>query len=555
MQEYASKKTESWLVWFLRGLAILGFLVLIARLVDLQIIKGSYYRTLAEGNRIKRIPIVAPRGRILARGGEVLVQEREVKRRVVFNSDSGFEKIEDTQNADESEIITEWLRYYPEAETFAHLTGYLGEVSQEEVGKVRGECPEKGPRRLGAWVGRGGLEENYECILSGIDGEELVEVDAQNRKVRTLGRKSGLPGKDLKTTIDYGLQKKIREVFPDKRGAVVVTNGFGEVLALYSSPSFDPNYFLARRNNEKISQYLASESKPLLNRAISGRFHPGSTFKPIVAIAGLEEGKIDENYTYEDTGKITINTPYGNFSYLNWFYAQYGGKEGKIGLVRAIARSTDTFFYSLGELLGAETLGKWASIFGLDRLTGIDLPGEIVGLVPTPSWKLQVKGEKWFLGNTYHFSIGQGDLAITPIALNLAISAIANGGSLCKPHIAQELVPRGAKCREIGLDAKSVSLVKEGMVSACSKGGTGYTFFDFEEKSGIKVGCKTGTAETEGGNPHAWFTAFAPVDKPEIVATILVENGGEGSRVAGPIARQIFDYWFKVSPKTISVDD
>jgi len=504
---------QSWLTWFLRGLLILGFLVLVGRLIELQIIKGKYFRTLADG--------------ILARGGEVLVGNREVLKKIVFNPEEGFQKLDDITDTPEEELISEPVRDYRLGASLAHVTGYLGEVNEAEVGKVNPKCPEKGPKRLGALIGRMGLEEFYECQLSGIDGEELVEVDSLGRPVRTLGRREPFPGQDIKTNIDFNLQMKVAKAMEGKKGAVVVTDPRGEVLALYSSPSFDP---------DKIEAFLTDKDLPFFDRAISGNFAPGSVYKPIVAIAALEEGKIDENFIYEDTGKIEIKTVYGDFVYSNWYFTQYGKTEGKIDLVRAIARSTDTFFYKLGELVGVNSLVEWSHKFNLGRKTRIDLPGETEGLVPSPEWKERVKGEPWFLGNTYHLAIGQADLVLTPLAVNTAISVIASGGKLCFPKVAQ-----APECISLGLDEENLALVKEGMVKACSQGGTGFVFFDFEPR----VACKTGTAETnEEGKTHAWFTVFGPADEPELVLTVLVEKGGEGSRVAAPIAREIFDYWF-----------
>ncbi len=566
MQTLSSTKTQSWLIWFLRGFLILGFVILIGRLIDLQVIRGRYYKVLAEENRIRRIPISAARGKIIARGGEILVDNKEVKKKISLDALSGIKKHVIEDSTDSEGVIKEPTRDYILGSDFAHVSGYLGEVNEEELGKVEAECNEKGPKKIMEFSGRSGLEEEYNCFLSGIDGEELVEVDALGNEVRVLGQKKPIQGNDLKTTIDYGLQKKVSELMRGIKGAVVVTDRSGEVLALYSAPSYDPNLFVDG-DQEKIAALFQDKNLPLFNRVIGGIFHPGSTFKPIVATAALEEDVIDKDFIFEDTGAITVKTLYGSFSYTNWYFNQYGGVEGKINLERALARSTDTFFYKIGEMVGVEKLDEWGDKFYLDKKTGIDLPGEVAGLVPSPEWKIKVKGERWFLGNTYHMSIGQGDIALTPLEVNQAIAAIANDGVYCQPHIvsgeeskkfpSKSEIPHGEKCEDLGIKRENIDLVKKGMIGVCSAGGTGFTFFDFKEKTQIDVACKTGTAELEGNlNPHAWFTAFAPADidasedksasESQIIATVLVENGGEGSKVAGPIAREIFNYWFKV---------
>ena len=491
-----SKRHDSWFSWFLRGLLILGFLILIGRLVELQLIQGSYYRKLSEGNRIDRIKIVASRGKILARGGEFL-----------------------------------------NGPDFSHITGYLQETNENEVGKIDPKCIEKGTYKLGQIVGRGGLQEEYNCILSGVDGEELVEVNSLGEKIRVIGTKVPSRGLDVKTNIDYNLQKVVAKEMEGKLGSVVATDKKGQVLALFSSPTYNP---------DDIKPSLTNTDLPLFNRAIGGLYHPGSIFKPLVAIAALEEKKIDKNYRYTDTGVVTVESIYGNYSYSNWYFTQYGGKEGEVDLTKALARSTDTFFYTIGGMLGINNLDDWAKKFGLTKPTDIDINGELLSLVPSPDWKEKIKHEQWFLGNTYHFSIGQGDLALTPVAIHRADLAVSNGGKLCDLKIVGD-----TKCTDLKIEKENIELVKEGMKKACSDGGTGFTFFDFAEKhDGLEVACKTGTAETnEDDKTHAWFFSFAPIDNPEIVLTVMVEKSGEGSKVAGPIARSIFDEYFSSKTK------
>lgn len=501
METLVSTRSQSWLSWFLKGILFLGFVFLLARLAELQIIKGNYFRSLSDENRIKRMTIPAPRGRILARGGEVLAGYKEEKRDYVLGS------------------------------VFAHVSGYVGWANADEVGKTDPECPEKGVRKLNSLVGRSGLEAYYDCRLRGIDGEKLIEVDTLGKEVRTIGIKNPVPGEDITTNIDFRLQKKIPEIVEaakdlpvNPKGAVVVTDTRGEILALYSFPAFDP---------DRVADYVSDSDLPLFDRAISGAYHPGSTFKIVTATAGLEDHIIDDSYTYEDTGEIKIK----DFSYTNWYFTQYGRVEGVIGLTKAIARSTDTFFYKLGEMVGVEALAKWAGIYGLGAKTKVDLPGEVTGLVPTPKWKEETKKEAWFLGNTYHMAIGQGDVTASPLQVNLVASVIANGGRLCEPRIVGK-----SDCKKLNITKKTLSEIKEGMVGACSTGGTAYPFFDFSPQ----VACKTGTAETSagGGKPHAWFTAFMPAEgDPQLAVTVIVENGGEGSAVAAPIAKEIFKYW------------
>lgn len=537
METLISSRKQSWLIWFLRGILILSFLILFGKLFELTVIRGEYFRSLANDNRIRRISVIAPRGKIIARGGEILVDNEEIK---TNDNDPGIFQ--------DKGVIVEWERKYLLGASIAHISGYLGEVSENELGKISGRCPEKGPRILGSLTGRSGLEEEYDCLLSGVDGELLLEVDAYGENVRVLGRRNPKFGEDLHTNIDSGLQKKLNDLLEDNKAAAIVTTPKGEVLALVSSPSYDSNYFVNSDKMQEREKILNDEELPLFNRVIGGKFHPGSIFKPIVATAALEEDVIDEDFTFTDEGQITIKTIYGDYSYRNWYFTQYGGVEGQIDLTRAIARSTDTFFYKIGEMVGVDDIVSWSEKFGLNRKTGIDIPGEIEGLVPSPDWKMNAKGERWFLGNTYHMSIGQGDLAVTPMEIHSAISAIANGGDLCEPKIVGE-----SKCVNMDIKKSNINFIKEGMKGACSTGGTAYPFFDFEEKVGFSVACKTGTAENVGEEPHAWFTVFAPADDPKIIATILIENGGEGSSVAGPIAREIFNYYFNIQPSVTPI--
>lgn len=523
---FAVEPDRSWLGWFFRGLFAVGIIVLIGRLFELQVIKGAYYEDVANGNRARVISIKAPRGKILAKDGQVLADNELLKKSIVFNPTQGYEKVIVNDSSNSAEIITEPIRTYPFSFTTSHIIGYLGEVNEEELGKVEQDCREKGIRKLGSEIGRGGLEAFYDCELRGVDGEEIIEVDTLGKKQRVLGRRKPISGKDIKTHIDINVQKKAYEAMGGKKGAVIVSKPTGEVLALVSSPSYDPN--------ENISPLFVDENLPLFNRAIGGAYHPGSLFKVVTSLAGFEEGAVNTNYKYIDTGIVSVD----EYEYTNWFFTQYGGTEGEIDTVRALARSTDTFYYEIGKKMGVEAIVNWSRKFGLDRKTDVDLPGEITGLLPSPEWKKAIKGERWYLGNTFHLSIGQGDLTTTPIAIHRIYTAMANEGKLCDLKIKQG---ERISCENVGVKKEYMDIVEEGLKQACEPGGTATPFFNFQPE----VACKTGTAETlEEDVTHAWFSVYGPLENPEIVVTVLVEKGGGGSDVAAPIAREIMDYIF-----------
>jgi len=529
MQPLYKEKKQSWLSWFFKGLLFLMFFILFSRLFDLSIIKGEYYKNLSDNNRIRRIKIPAERGKIIARGGEILVGNNEIKKTVLVSPQKGYEVVNSDNNTPKEDIIIYWDRDYKLGKAFSHASGYLSEVNAEEVGKVNPSCPEKGPYKLGDFVGRGGLEEEYECVLRGIDGEELIEVDTIGNKIRTIGRKPPISGNDIKTNIDFGLQKKSYEVIQNsevipasRKVALIITDLKGGVLALVSSPSFDPKDVNASLNDSDL---------PLFNRVTGGVYHPGSVYKIVTSVAALEEGVVDEDFEYEDTGVVRID----DYEYFNWYLTQYGRVEGLIDLPKALSRSTDTFFYKVGESIGVEKLVLWSQKFGLAEKSNIDLPNEVTSLVPTPDWKKAVKGERWYLGNTYHMSIGQGDLAVSIVSLNRMVAGFANNGKLCDASILQKDV----SCRNLDIKKQNLEYVKKGLIGACSEGGTAYPFFDFKPQ----VACKTGTAETNEEATHAVFSVIYPAENPEIVGTILVEKGGEGSKNAAPLMREILDYW------------
>jgi len=537
-QEKLTKHTGRIFVFlFSLGLVVLLFW---GRLFQLQIIFGNQNRQIADENRIKKIISPAPRGIIFDRYQRPLTRNIPVYR---IKKDENFEFVDREQalmfEAEEDwqqeTLRTDMGREYLYGPVLAHVLGFLNEAGPREI--AEDFC------QLADLVGRTGIEQQYERHLRGVNGGEIFEVDSLGKKIRSVGQIEPVSGEDLQLTIDAELSKTafeaLKEIGEDKPGVVVVTEvRTGQILALVSYPSFGPN---------QISQKdLDDPAQPFFNRAISGVYPPGSTFKIVTSAAGLEEGRVSQNTIYEDKGFIKI----GDYLYYNWLYTKRGRAEGEIDLVYAIKRSTDTFFYKVGEWVGVRRLADWARAFGFGQPTEIDLPNEAGGLVPDPDWKEKNLGEAWFLGNTYHFAIGQGDLLVTPLQLNMMMSVIANNGRLCRPQVVARNTSEVSRhlrgesmCQDLQLKPETLQLIQEGLKQACSTGGTAWPLFDFSPE----VACKTGTAEVGGDSDetHAWLTAYAPFDDPEIVVTAMVERAGEGSDIATPIVKKVLEHYFQ----------
>jgi penicillin-binding protein 2 len=324
-----------------------------------------------------------------------------------------------------------------------------------------------------------------------------------------------------------------------KKAVVIISEPkTGKIITMVSSPSFNANDFSYDIDQNKIRDYLNdNDNLPLMNRVISGRFSPGSVFKIVMATAGLESGVINKDTEIEDTCVFKV----GDYSYKTWS----GMTDGMVNIVKALKRSNDIFFYTLGERLGLERIDTWAKKYGYGSRTGVELAGELEGIVPDEKWKKEVKGENWFLGNTIHLSIGQGDLSVTPLQVNQMTNVIANEGKKCKMSILKD---SKVECEDLKIKRENVKTVIEGMRAACKTGGTAWPLFNFK----TEIACKTGTAEVGDGSKdtQAWLTAFAPADDPQISITVLVERGGEGSDVAAPIVGDILKEWFD-EPNTV----
>ena len=526
--------------WIIRAGLFLSFGVLFAGFCNLAIIRYKYYYGLSRENRILENVIPAGRGLIVDRKDRVVAKSfyqyfKIVDANKVYDDQGDFAGF----RFEGRDLAYDLKRQYPYGESMSFLTGYVGKVNEKEVNV------EKCGGKLGneSVMGRGGIEEYMDCELRGIDGRRLVEIDAKGKYIRELGRQEPELGKKITLSIDAYWQDKIYKMLNGKKAVVIMSNPKnGEIISMVSSPGFDPNAFSFQQDNIAVKNYLEdTKNLPLLNRAVAARYYPGSVFKITLATGGLESGVIGANTLIEDTGVIKV----GEYSYSNWLWTKKGEVDGMVDIVKAIRKSNDIFFYRLGEKMGLDRIVLWAGKFGYGKKTGVELPGEIGGILPDEEWKIKNRGEKWYLGNTYHLSIGQGDLSVTPLQVNQMTNVIASGGLKCKMTLIKD---KKTECENLGIKRETLKLVVEGMKEACKNGGTAWPLFNFK----TEIACKTGTAEVGDGtkDTHAWLTAFAPVDDPQISITVLVERGGEGSDVAAPIVGDILKEWFD-EPNTL----
>ena len=537
-----------WRIIFLSCIALILFFFIFLRLFHLQIAQGKSNRELADGNRIQVKIIHAPRGVIYDRSGKILAANspgfrlndpaaaghkarlisREQAMEWEVKNDPGFLNLE-----------VDNIRNYPFGEQFAHVVGFMGEISETQLQKE-----EFKNYKAGDQIGQYGLEAEYEKTLRGIDGGEIIEVDSKGRKIRTLRREAPIPGHNLYLSIDALLQMKIYEIMKDALvksgsccGAYIAEDPLsGKILALGSFPSFDPNIFSKSDMDGAISEIFSRSDSPILNRAIGGTYPPGSTFKIVSSLAALASGKINANTFFEDTGVMYL----GPYQFSNWYFNQYGKTEGAVNLVKALARSNDIYFYKVAQIIGENSLSDWSKKLKLGSKLGIDLPGEETGLVPTNEWKQKNYGQPWYPGDTLHMVIGQGFVLTTPLQILGITSYIAGDGNLYKPQLIKSDKPQFLISSILPKD--QITLVQSGLKLVPKEGGTAWPFFTFP----IATAGKTGTAEygDSKNRTHAWYTSYAPAEQPKIAMTILVEGGGEGSSVAAPIAKEAYRFYF-----------
>ena len=517
-------------VWPFLIVLVVFSIVSLTRLIQLTVVEGAYRRDLADENRVFGVRRAAARGVLFDRNGDALVTNAPLYKRQVpdttvaqaaFESITKDEAVALSHNSGER-IFFDVSRTYLCGRACATLLGYMSEVDGAMLQEFGTDYV------LGDYAGMYGIEKMYERELRGVPGSELLEVDAAGSLVREMGVSEPVAGTSLHLTVDTGLQRVLYDAFDGRIGAAIAqVPQTGEVLALVSSPSFDPN---------NVADSLSEPDSPFFNRAIGGRYPPGSTFKIVTAVAALEDTQVDGSTSYVDTGEVRV----GTYRYGNWFYDQYGRTDGEVDMVKALQRSNDIYFYKVSEEIGPDLLASWARDMGYEDAGGLEGLGSIPGLIPDPSWKERTKGERWFLGNTYHMSIGQGDVLASPLHVNRMMGAIAAGGVLCDPLVLKRDIGQRS-CVQLNLSEMTLDLIHEGLVKACQSGGTGAPFFRYSPQ----VACKTGTAQQGGEDDlaHAWFTVYAPADNPEIALTVLLEGAGSGSEVAGPVALEGIKYW------------
>jgi penicillin-binding protein 2 len=567
---------------------LLIMLALAAGLWRLQVLGADNFRQLAEQNRIRKVPVMAGRGKLFDRGNRLIVDNypsvscflvREQNRSVDadlpliarglnvdleqlratlrrYRAAPAYQPIPIKKDisADEQafieahrnelpelETIDEERRLYPRDGFAAHLIGYVGEVSEEELGQSRFAAYEPGDV-----VGKAGVEETYDEILRGQDGSRDVIVDSHGREVGYLRTQHAKPGQDLKLTIDIDIQRAAELALGNRSGAVVAMDPRnGEILAMVSHPSYDPNAFAVRINRADWNKLVTDPAHPLMNKAIQAQLAPGSTFKILMSVAGLQEGVAQKMHVFCNGGAIF----YGQFHACDHHH-------GMVDIEHAIPWSCDTFYYTLADKLGIDTIARYAKSAGLGQRTGVDLPNEAVGIVPSSEWKLKNYHEKWYVGETVSVGIGQGPVTVTPIQLARMISGVASNGHFVRPHvvdpIANKLPPEfqqalkdsfpGSGESTIELDPENWMIITDGMAEATSPGVYNTAFASHLE--GVDFAGKTGTAQVAshaaikllgGGKeflPNGWFVGVIPRRNPEFVVAVLWEHGDWGSNAA-----------------------
>ena len=574
--------------------SMLIFAVLIGRMAYLQLYKGDYYYRLSEGNRIRAVKILAPRGIIYDCNGEELVKNEpgfvvsllrtnkkpdmevinklagiievppeQILEKIKQNEDS-YEPIRIKSNLSAAMVTKieerseelpgillelQSIRKYVNNELAVHVLGYVGEVSEYEISKDQNT-----DLKVGSIVGKFGLERFYDNYLRGTDGSYREEVDVAGRVVQTLDELPPKPGQGLVLTVDGKLQREAEKIV-DEHLKYLRSSGFapnanaaaiiaidprnGAIKALVSRPGFNPNLFVNGISSKDWQAINDNPFDPMSNKVISGEYPPGSTFKIVTGSAALETGKVTPQEMIFDSGKHWL-IPMGNAE---------GEALGWLNFHKALAASDNVYFYEMGNRVGIDALKKYAALFGFGKTTGIDLFGETEGIIASPEYKMKVFDEDWYLGDTFNAAIGQGFNLATPIQLAVMLSAVANNGDIYKPHLVDKIVNddgsviKEIKPEKIGrlpVSAETLELLQSALKAVAQEGGTAAQMANLS----VPVAGKTGTAENPHGKDHGLFVGYAPADNPNLVVVAVIDQGGFGSVSAAPIVQRIFEYIF-----------
>jgi len=601
------------------GFVLLLLLILLARFVYLQVIQQNHYQTLAEKNRISIEPIAPSRGLIFDRNGVILAQnysaytleitsskvadlkttidelaklidiqpgDRKRFRRLLANNRK-FESLPIRSRLTDGEVArfsvqryrfpgvelkARLFREYPYHKQISHLLGYVGRINERDIAQLEKDEIEANYRGSD-YIGRTGIEQSYEGELHGKTGFQQVEVDADGREVRVLSRTPPVSGSNLILTIDAKLQGIAEQAFGNYRGALVAIDpSNGEILAFVSKPGYDPNLFIEGIDQQSWDELNNSPDLPLNNRALRGQYPPGSTIKPFMALAGLHYNMRTPSYTISDPGYFKL--PGSSRRYRDWKKEGHGS----VDLFKSIVVSCDTYYYGLATELGIDSIYSFFSEFGFGKKTGIDMKGEVSGLMPSQEWKQKRHKKKWYVGDTVSVGIGQGYSLVTPLQLAYATATLANDGVAYRPHLLKEVQSSHTSEKRIlganiefslNLHPEHLALVKSAMVAVMQPGGTAAmagagASYAFAGKTGTAqvIGIKQDEKYIESKvqeryRDHAWFMAFAPSDQPKIAIAVLVENGGHGGSIAAPIARKVVDYFLlgKMPQSLLTVDE
>ncbi|MEG4806236.1 penicillin-binding protein 2 [Microcoleus sp. F8-D3] len=553
-----------------------------SRLVELQLVQGKQHRERAENNRVRLVPMPANRGHIIDRQGKLLAGNNLARSVYLWPKEQTLEEWKATaeklsplvkipvkeilkklKEVDPQsyrpvrlkqamppevfvplaeqvgqmrgvEVRPEANRYYPEGSLAAHAIGYIGEATAADL-KAHPEYP------MGMIVGQMGIEASSNKQIAGVWGDRLIEVNAQNQELRLMGETPPKPGEAVQLTIDLSMQKAAEKALGNRRGAVVALDvKTGAVLVMASHPTFDPNLF-TRKITKDEWETLQDPENPFLNRAMQG-YPPGSTFKIVTSVAGLESGKFSPDSILGTSSYITV----GGID-----FNEHSGGYGYIGFRDALAFSSNTFFYQVGISTGPEQISKWGHRLGIGKDTDLNLlglGGGTHGQIPTPEEKEKIYKEPWYAGDTVTMSIGQGLVLVTPLEAAVMVSSIANGGYRVKPHLLTSMTGKPeTKSVHTGMKPSTIKVVKEGLIAVVAEGtGQGLNDGSIPLTAG-----KTGTSEVIGQQDHSLYVAFGPAQKPEIAIAVVVENGGYGSVAAAPIAKEVFQAYFG-QPKKVN---